>query len=246
MSRWKAAAIHLALSASIAVMVLVLFLLVWYPPPLFQADGGFRLLRTILIVDVVLGPLLTLVVFKSGKKGLKFDLWAIGTLQVLALIYGMGVALNARPAWIAVMPHRATVIHANEVYEPEKSERYVRAPLWGPEPVAVHEPKDPDTRQELLDEFLAGIPDIDYRPAFYRPLEDGMDAITAEAEPLQQRLTGSPESAAAYLKWLERRGLTSTEGLYVLPLLTSVHELEIVLDSRNASVVGYLTPPGEG
>src|SRR5690554_3622707 len=172
MSRWKASAIHFAISATVATGVLVLFLLVWYPPPLFQADGGFRLLRTILIVDVVLGPLLTLVVFKSGKKGLKFDLWVIGTLQVLALVYGVNVAFQARPAWIAVMPHRATVVHANEVYEPEQSGRYARAPLWGPEPVAVEEPKDPETRQALLDEFLSGIPDIDFRPAFYRPLTE--------------------------------------------------------------------------
>lgn len=246
MSRWKASAIHLAISLSITAAVLALFLLVWYPPPLFQADGGSRLLRTILIVDVVLGPLLTLVVFKSGKKGLKFDLWAIGCLQVLALLYGMGVALQARPAWVAVMPHRATIIHANEVYKPEESDRYAHAPLWGPEPVAVEEPKNRDIRQTLLDEFLSGIPDIDYRPAFYRPLAEHMDAITAEAEPLDQRMARSPSMRDAYLKWLEQRGRTSAEGLYILPLLTSVQELELVLDSRDASVVGYLAPPDGG
>src|SRR5690554_5789732 len=186
MSRWKASAIHFAISATVATGVLVLFLLVWYPPPLFQADGGFRLLRTILIVDVVLGPLLTLVVFKSGKKGLKFDLWVIGTLQVAALVFGMSVAFQARPAWIAVMPHRATVIHANEVYEPEKSERYGRAPLWGPEPVAVREAESEEERQALFDDFFAGLPDIDYRPERYLSLKEGMVHITAEAAPLQQ------------------------------------------------------------
>ena len=243
MSRWKAAAIHLAISASIAVMVLVLFLLVWYPPPLFQADGGFRLLRTILIVDVVLGPLLTLVVFKSGKKGLKFDLWVIGTLQVAALVFGMHVAFQARPAWIAVMPHRATVIHANEVYEPEKSERYSRAPLWGPEPVAVREPENEEERQALFEDFFAGVPDIDYRPERYLPLEEGMEAITAEAELLQQRMDRSPAAAAFYRDWLADRGRASAEGLYVLSLLASVEELEIVLDAGNASIFGYVMPP---
>src|SRR5690606_754928 len=137
----------------------------------------------------------------SGKKGLKFDLWAIGTLQVLALLYGMYIAFQARPAWIAVMPHRATVIHANEVYEPEKSGRYARAPLWGPEPVAVREPESEEERQALFEDFFAGLPDIDYRPARYLPLEEGMEAITAEAEPLQRRMDRSPRAAAFYRDW---------------------------------------------
>lgn len=244
MSRWKAAAIHLTISATIAIAVLALFLLVWYPPPLFQADGGFRLLRTILIVDVVLGPLLTLVVFKSGKKGLKFDLWVIGSLQVLALLFGMQVAFQARPAWIAVMPHRATIIHANEVYRPEESKRYSHAPLWGPEPVGVREPESVEERNVLLDEFFAGIPDIDYRPSYYAPLAERMPWIIAEAEPLQQRIYDST-SADYYRGWLEKQGQSSAEGLYILPLLASVEELELVLDARDASIVGYLMPPAE-
>ena len=242
MSRWKAAAIHLAISAVVASVVLALFLLVWYPPPLFQADGGFRLLRTILIVDVVLGPLLTLVVFKAGKKGLKFDLWVIGGLQVLALLFGMLVSFQARPAWIAVMPHRATIIHANEVYKPDESERYARAPLWGPQPVGVREPENEEERQALFDDFFAGLPDIDYRASHYVPLADRMPQITAEAEPLQQRIDGSA-SADFYRRWLEKRGRTSAEGLYILSLLASVEELEIVLDAHDGTVVGYLMPP---
>lgn len=245
MTRWKASAIHLAISAVIATAVLMLFLLLWYPPPLFQADGGFRLLRTILVVDVVLGPLLTLVVFKSGKRGLKFDLWVIGALQVLALVFGMRVAFEARPAWIAVMPYRATVIHANEVFEPENSERFARAPLWGPRPVAVREPATEDERQALFEDFFAGLPDIDFRPAHYLPLEERMEAIAAEADPLQRRMDRSPAAGTFYREWLADRGRLSAEGLYVLPLLASVEELEVVLDARDASIVGYVMPPGE-
>jgi len=55
-------------------------ILVWYPPPLFQLLGGFELLLLIVAVDIALGPLLTLVVFKSGKKRLKFDLSVIALL----------------------------------------------------------------------------------------------------------------------------------------------------------------------
>ena len=36
----------------------------------------------------VVGPLLTLIVFRAGKPGMKFDLAVIGLVQVAALAYG--------------------------------------------------------------------------------------------------------------------------------------------------------------
>ena len=39
-------------------------------------------------VDVVIGPLLTLIVFDPKKKHLKFDLVVIAALQLAALAYG--------------------------------------------------------------------------------------------------------------------------------------------------------------
>ena len=86
MSRWKASGIHLLLSAAIAVVVLTLMLMVWYPWPLFEAAGGSRLVFILVGVDVTLGPLITLVIFKSGKPGLKFDLTVIALVQLAALV----------------------------------------------------------------------------------------------------------------------------------------------------------------
>ncbi len=74
MSRWKAAGIHLSISILIGLVVGALLFGVWYPPPFFHAAGADMLVLLLVGVDVVLGPLLTLIVFKSGKRGLKFDL----------------------------------------------------------------------------------------------------------------------------------------------------------------------------
>lgn len=62
MTRFRAAAIHFAICASVAVIMLALFWYVWYPSPLFEAVGGDEIFLMLLAVDVVLGPLLTLVV----------------------------------------------------------------------------------------------------------------------------------------------------------------------------------------
>ena len=84
LTRWHASGAHLLISAAIAAAVLTLMLTVWYPPPLFEAAGGNDLALILIGVDVVIGPLLTLIVFKPGKRGLRFDLAAIAVFQLAA------------------------------------------------------------------------------------------------------------------------------------------------------------------
>lgn len=45
----------------------------------------------------MLVPLLTLIVFKKGKTGLRFDLSIIGVVQTISLIIGTWVVYNERP-----------------------------------------------------------------------------------------------------------------------------------------------------
>ncbi len=66
-------------------------------------------------VDLALGPLLTLVVFKSGKKGLKFDLTLIGLLQTVALVYGLSIVLQSRPVFLLAVIDRFELISASDL-----------------------------------------------------------------------------------------------------------------------------------
>lgn len=100
MTRFKAFSIHFAISFVIFLILLYFILVQWYPEPLFSSDGGWRVIRIIVGVDLVLGPLLTLIVFKAGKPGLKFDLSMIALVQVLALSWGIWTTYNERPAAI--------------------------------------------------------------------------------------------------------------------------------------------------
>jgi hypothetical protein len=97
MSRWKAGAIHFSISLAIFLVLLAIILLVWYPGILFNIDGGWEGLQIIIGVDLVLGPLLTLIVFKSGKPKLKFDLSCIATVQAFCLAAGMWIVYEERP-----------------------------------------------------------------------------------------------------------------------------------------------------
>ena len=97
MSRWKAFGIHFAISVAVLTVLMGVILVFWYPGILFNVDGGWTGLRIVIGVDLVLGPLLTLVVFKAGKPGLRFDLTCIAVFQITCMAGGMYIVYSERP-----------------------------------------------------------------------------------------------------------------------------------------------------
>ncbi len=96
-SRQKAFFSHLGISLVIFLVVLYFIVFEWYPQPFFSTDGGWQGVRLIAAVDLVLGPLLTLIIFKPGKPGLKMDVSIIAAIQFAALLSGLYVVQNERP-----------------------------------------------------------------------------------------------------------------------------------------------------
>tara|TARA_B100001971_G_scaffold120710_3_gene111164 strand:+ start:1752 stop:2582 length:831 start_codon:yes stop_codon:yes gene_type:complete len=97
MSRYQASFYHFLISLSVFVVLAYLVLFVWYPDFFYAIDGGWEGMRIIIGVDLILGPVLTLVVFKAGKPGLKFDLAAIGIFQSACLAAGVYIVYSERP-----------------------------------------------------------------------------------------------------------------------------------------------------
>src|SRR5215470_6530302 len=97
MNRIQAFLIHLGISLTIFGVLAYIVFAVWYPDFFFYTDGGWQGLRLLLGVDLVLGPLLTLIVYRAGKPGLRFDLTAIGTFQAACLAVGVWIVHGERP-----------------------------------------------------------------------------------------------------------------------------------------------------
>ena len=76
MNRFGAFAVHLGISLIIFIILGYLILFHWYPDFFFTSDGGWQGIRIVAFVDLVLGPVLTLVVFnnKKPKAELRRDL----------------------------------------------------------------------------------------------------------------------------------------------------------------------------
>jgi hypothetical protein len=92
--------IHLGISVLLVASLAAMVFVYWYPPPYFEYDGAKNVMRLVIFVDVVLGPLLTLMLFQRGKKGLVRDLGIIASVQLVAFVYGAGVMMQYRPAFI--------------------------------------------------------------------------------------------------------------------------------------------------
>ncbi len=126
-ARLRAAAIHLALSLTAVGVLVWLMLQFWYPQPYFRADGGWRVLRIIVLVDVVLGPLLTFVVFNRAKRELVRDLAVIAVIQVAAFVYGAVTMHQYRPVFLAAAEQNLYTVNWPDLERVNQELRAARA-----------------------------------------------------------------------------------------------------------------------
>jgi hypothetical protein len=234
MSRWKASGIHVLLSAAIAGTVVMLMLTTWYPWPLFEAAGGSTLIFILAAVDVTIGPLVTLIIFKTGKKGLRFDLTVIALLQLTALTYGVYTVYEARPVYLVFTKDRFDLVTAKDL-DPEDLAKVTRAeferpPLGRPRYIAVNPPADRETRQKILFSSLQG-KDAQMYPQYYVPYEQEVQNALKAAKPIEKILERDPELVRRQLGSIGR----SPESVRFLPLNAPVKDGAVLIDAESGA-----------
>ena len=240
MSRWKAAGIHLSISLLIGLVVLALLFLVWYPWPYFKVAGGLDLAMILLGVDLVLGPLLTLVVFKSGKKSLKFDLSVIALIQAGALVYGLYVITAVRPVFLVGAIDRFNLVAANDIAPADLARgskpEFSTLSWTGPRLVAARLPQSASLREQLMSSTLSGGADIERLPVHYVDYADAQADLLARAKPLSDLRTKRPAAAPVLDAWLRGSGRAEAD-LAWLPIVGRNGDLTMLLDAKTGAVV---------
>ncbi|KRE88502.1 hypothetical protein ASG87_07860 [Frateuria sp. Soil773] len=194
MTRWKAAATHLAISLVLALLVGGLLYLLWFPPPYFVAAGASTLIMLLMGVDVGIGPLLTLLVFNPAKPRhlLRLDLLVIGVLQLAAFCYGAYVICQARPVFIVGAVDRLVVVAADQLTDTDLAKgslpEFRRRSWSGPQLVGALPPQGGIASDMAMQAFTGG-KDIDQLPAFYVPYGQVADQLMKRAKPLSQLRT---------------------------------------------------------
>lgn len=247
----QAALFHFLGSVFVAVMAAVLVFLVWYPHPYGLLSGGLKLFLILVTVDVVCGPLLTLVLFSPRKprREIITDMSLVILIQLSALGYGMHTVYQARPLFLVHEVDRFRVISLPD-YNGEDVKQALNElspglrPRWsgGPKVVGIRTPKEGEKRKEVMLDVLMGGRDYSQRPEFYTPYDiDYKPKALAKAKPLQAFTDHYPAAWSEAADILKRANVPLEQARF-LPVLHK-QEWVAVMDAQ-ARIIGFL--PGDG
>jgi hypothetical protein len=240
MTRVNAALTHLLISVILASIVIGLLLFGWYRLPYFWAVGGPMLLALIVGVDVVLGPLMTLIIFNPAKSrlALTLDLSLIALVQAAALGYGLYTGYTSRLVYGVFVENEFRLVKATEI-EPQylakaRLPEFRELPLFGPKLIGVEMPVDPKLRSDMS--FYSALGVVQGMPEYFAPLNRSHDRIAKAAIPrdrLEKRNTKLLAMIAALLK---STGL-DWSNIAVVPFNVKTRVYSAVIDLGNTTVI---------
>lgn len=242
MTKIRAFTAHVSYSVLIFIFFLGIMFFIWYPHPYFEISGGWEVLGILAGVDVVLGPILTLIVFKPGKPSLKFDMSIIVLTQLSALIYGGLIIYQQRPAFVVFAVDRFTTISAADVeYGKLKYPGFQSTNRIGPRLVYARRPDDPKLREELMFGVLfEGKKDLEFRAEFYEPYRPDLDQLRTRSLNLVKIAALDADAKQALDSFTMRTGGQIVDYLY-FPLRGKNKDIVIVLSAKDGMPVSYLS-----
>ncbi len=246
--RWKArgqaAGWHMIASIAVASTAAFLVFGVWYPHPYDVLAGGSDLFRLVVTVDVVMGPLLTFVVFDRSKpkRELWRDLLVIVFLQLAALGYGLRTVYLARPVYLVHEVDRFRVVSAPDV-DPvdlaQATESFRELPRYGVRVIGVRPSRDGAETLRALESALAG-KDLAVTPQRWQELDDGnRQEIRQKASSIAFLRSRAGPSLPALERVIRDSGVPS-EHLIAMPLVGRQDDWCVVIDGRDVRILAYL------
>ena len=224
---------HLSISFLVALLVIGLMFFVWYPSPLATAVGVTHIFLMLLAIDVVIGPILGVLVYKEGKKSLKFDLTVIILLQLSALCYGIYSIEQGRPAWLVFYADRFELVRKNEIIQDNIAKalpQYQQSSWFKPQYVTVEFSEDVNQRNDdMFTEVFGGI-SLAQRPERYVELNKAKKQMQQRAQKLEllQQYNNKTDVEKILAKY--------PQATTFLPLKASVVDMTVLVD-QNSNVI---------
>ena len=241
MSRYKASLIHLLISALLVGGVIGIVYWFWYPEPTFGIVGVLPIILMLIGVDLVLGPLLTMIVYKHGKPGLKLDLSVIALVQIAALVYGAHTLYQEKPHYLVFSVDRLEFVAQSHIdplvmrFEESQTEHFA-----GLVQVFARRPEDPEEYQRFFDSVIfENQPDLERRPEFWEPWADGAADIREQIKPLDAITTSSPDEQEKMQQTIKEH-TGNHPNLGVLPIGSIPENVALLLDRDTLEIVDVI------
>lgn len=239
-NRYQAFGVHLLGSGVVALLSAALVFLLWYPSPLPAATGVTGIFLVLLAVDVVIGPVITLIVFNPAKKELKRDLLIVLVLQVAALLYGLHAVFAARPVYAVFNADRFDLVYANDLTAEKLAKVQAPAfrspPLLGPQVIAARRPEDSKERNEIMFGAVAGGDDVPQLPQFYIAYTQARPLVLQRVQSIDA-LRGFNTDRKGEIDALVQRHVERAGGVGFLPLKGKVADMAVIVARDTAEVL---------
>ena len=241
MTRWKASFIHLLVSFAVISTIAAYIIYFWYPPALMHMAKADRLLYLVGGIDLVAGPLLTLIVYKHGKPSLRFDLSFIAVLQAAFLSMGLHTMFISRPVFLVASPTMFDMVFANDILPSElakaKDPRFQSLGFTRPQLVGAKLPTNPEERHKLALLALSGGSDLQMLPQYYVDYSVLIPELLANAHPLQTSKDVSENEKSIMVEAANAYG-RQPDDLRFLRLGSARGFAVMLIDAKTGAVVG--------
>lgn len=235
LNRYQASLTHLIISALVIGCFFSVVFFIWYPNPYFSIEDTLNIMVILFTVDVVLGPLLTFVVFKSGKPGLKSDLSIIAAIQIFALLYGGSIIYTERPYFIAFDYKQFFVVRASDTQHMDLStvDAKINHRQAGPTYIYAQIPAGLTREEQIL--FKAFL-----RPKQYREMKNHIDDNFEQSLNLDTLAEHSPENKILIDDFRTRYSDIPVESFAFYPLHGKIRHVVLVINRKNDEVIDYI------
>jgi hypothetical protein len=239
----KAAFWHLLISALVVLAAAALVFGLWYPFPYSKLVGGQTLFFLVAGVDVVCGPLLTLVIFNPAKppKDLVRDLGIVALIQLAALGYGVYSVALARPVYLVFQVNDFRAVIAADVNPDELAlapTELQSLPWWGPKLMGTRSSRDDADRANAINMALQG-QEISMRPSWWQSYETNRAQVLGASKAIPQLIARQPSARALIDAAVQKAGLPEA-SLHWLPLVSrQSSDWVVLIDKTTAEVRGF-------
>ena len=238
-TKLKATGIHFSLSLIVFFVLAYQIFYIWYPLPYFLVDGGWQGIRIIAAVDLVLGPLITFLIFDLSKsrREITFDLLIIATIQISALIYGVVTTYQQKP--VAIILFDEFVVSAIAKDYNQQLDSLDELKQYSPERLPIILMDVPFSSEELkeitrirVEENIAEHAQIQH----YRP-HSALVSGLLKLQPAQLRRLGKPAAKQDYQQWLAQNN-KQADDILVAPFIGRYGRAWLVFDNEG-KYLGY-------
>lgn len=244
LSRSAAFTFHVIISLLVFSSLVAMMLLFWFPGELFFIDGGWQGLKLVAMVDLVLGPALTLLLYKPKKPNLMVDMSLIAGIQIAALAYGFYTTHQQRTLAVVFAEKTFFTVSANENFHSNAKLRELNLePQPVPKaamlkiPMLLTPDPTPEEYPKFLENIMNGYPGPQQRSDRYVLLAEHTSAMkkhALDAQKLEDLGVSSLITASLKQQSLQQ------DQVEFYNFKARYGEGIVIFDPQTASIVDYI------